>query len=189
MYTPAERDEELEKLAYQVINAQEDLIDLRLSEARIAVVRSCKVKRSESRLVFADIAPVNEIHKALIPFDYIITVHKSAYLFDDEQMWALMWHELLHCNVTHCKDGFTFGTKGHDIEDFYAIIEKYGMDWSIKGAEEHAKKTDGTSKFGQPKERASTQHTIRGTQKENTKQGHKGSSRKKNCTKSSKETP
>ena len=42
----------------------------------------------------------------------------------------LMWHELMHINVTFDKEGEpVYKLRQHDVQDFYTIIQQAGIDW------------------------------------------------------------
>lgn len=130
-----ERDEKTEDLLQDIIAQEEDFIDIRTMEPRICVLNCDQAKKSEGRLVFADIKPVQEQYKALCEFDYILTVYeRNAALLSPEQFKILLEHELRHIDIKNTTKGITFGTVGHDFEDFYAIVDKYGLEWSAVNA-------------------------------------------------------
>ena len=130
-----ERDEKTEELLQGIIAQVEDFIDIRTMEPRICVLNCDQAKKSEERLVFADIKPVSEQYKALCEFDYILTVYEqNAALLSPEQFNILLEHELRHIDIKNTTKGIVFGTVGHDFEDFYAIVDKYGMEWSAVNA-------------------------------------------------------
>ena len=126
-----ERDEELERIVWDIVAQDEDFVDIRVTEPRICVLTCDQKKMSEGRMVYADICTVPDKYKALAEFDYIITVYESnAALLSDKGMRILLEHELRHVNIKNTTKGIVYGIIGHDIEEFYAIIDKYGMDWS-----------------------------------------------------------
>ena len=126
-----ERDEDLERIAWDIVAQEEDFFDIRVTEPRICVLTCNQKKMSEGRLVYADICSVPDKYKAVAEFDYIITVYgNNAALLSDQGIRILLEHELRHINIKNGTKGITFGIIGHDIEDFYEIINKYGMDWS-----------------------------------------------------------
>ena len=130
-----ERNEETEALLQEVIAQTEDFMDIRAIEPRICVLDCEQRKLSEGRMVFADIKPVSEQYKALCEFDYIITIYTPcAAILSDYQFRILLEHELRHVNIKNGPKGIVFGTIGHDIEDFYPIIDRYGIDWSTVDA-------------------------------------------------------
>ena len=126
-----ERNEETEALVQQVIAETEDFLDIRIAEPRICVLDCTQKKLNEGRMVFADIRAVSEQYKAIVEFDYIITIYTPcAAMLSDSQFRILLEHELRHINIKNGPKGTIMGTIGHDIEDFYAIIDKYGLNWS-----------------------------------------------------------
>lgn len=126
-----ERNTETEQAVWQIVAEIEDFEDIRIAQPKICVLDCSKPKKSEGRLIFADIKPVPEQYKALCEFDYIITIytHNTA-LLNEMQFKILLEHELRHVNIVNGRKGIVYGTVGHDFEDFYAIIDKYGMGWS-----------------------------------------------------------
>jgi hypothetical protein len=130
-----ERNTETEQIVWQIVGEIEDFDDIRIAQPKICVLDCSKPKKSEGRLVFADIKPVPEQYKALCEFDYIITIytHNTA-LLNDMQFRILLEHELRHVNIINGSKGIVYGTVGHDFEDFYAIIDKYGIEWSTVDA-------------------------------------------------------
>ena len=130
-----ERNTETEQIVWQIVGEIEDFDDIRIAQPKICVLDCSKPKKSEGRLVFADIKPVPEQYKVLCEFDYIITIytHNTA-LLNDMQFRILLEHELRHVNIINGSKGIVYGTVGHDFEDFYAIIDKYGIEWSTVDA-------------------------------------------------------
>jgi hypothetical protein len=55
-------------------------------------------------------------------------------LMDEHQLEILMEHELRHIGVA---DSGELVIEPHDIEDFRAIIDNYGLDWNDTGGEEN----------------------------------------------------
>lgn len=44
---------------------------------------------------------------------------------------VLLFHELLHVGIEFAADGSElYSVKGHDLEDFKLIIDRFGTDWS-----------------------------------------------------------
>lgn len=130
-----ERNTETEQAVWQIVAETEDFMDIRIAQPKICVLDCSKPKKSEGRLIFADIKPVPEQYKALCEFDYIITIYtQHTALLNDMQFKILLEHELRHVNIVNGSKGIVYGTVGHDFEDFYAIIDKYGMEWSVVDA-------------------------------------------------------
>ena len=130
-----ERNTTTEQIVQQIIAEEPDFMDIRVAQPKICVLDCMLVKKSEGRLVFADIKAVPDQYKALCDMDYIITVYtRNIFLLTDEQFKILLEHELRHVSITTGKRGIVYGTVGHDFEDFYAIIDKYGIEWSTVDA-------------------------------------------------------
>ena len=68
--------------------------------------------------------------------DFIITLDAPMWaIMDDASACALIEHELYHCSIKFDKDGnpketpdgdLIFGIRGHDIEQFVSVVERYG---------------------------------------------------------------
>lgn len=64
--------------------------------------------------------------------DYVIWIaadHARAWELDDGQLEALLYHELLHCELItdENSDEVRAGVRGHDAEVFFDEIAKYGL--------------------------------------------------------------
>ena len=126
-----ERNTTTEQIAWQIIAEEPDFMDIRVTQPKICVLDCMIPKKTEGRPVYADIKPVPEQYKALCDFDYIITVYvRNTALLTEAQFKILLEHELRHVDIRNTKKGIVMGTVGHDFEDFYAIVDKYGMEWS-----------------------------------------------------------
>lgn len=135
LFMDYERNTETEQAVWQIVAEIEDFEDIRIAQPKICVLDCNKPRKSEGRLIFADIKPVPEQYKALCEFDYIITMYTpNTALLNDMQFKILLEHELRHVNIVNGSKGIVYGTVGHDFEDFYAIIDKYGMEWSVVDA-------------------------------------------------------
>lgn len=131
LYMDYERNTTTEQIVQQIIAEEPDFMDIRVAQPKICVLDCMLVKKSEGRLVFADIRAVPDQYKVLCDMDYIITVYtRNTFLLTDEQFKILLEHELRHIDIRNTKKGIVMGTVGHDFEDFYAIVDRYGMEWS-----------------------------------------------------------
>ena len=128
-----ERDNELERIVWEIVAQEKDFFDIRVAEPRICVLTCDQKKMSEGRIVYADICTVPDKYKALAEFDYIITVYENnAAMLSENGIRILLEHELRHICIKITAKGIVFSLIGHDIEEFYAIIDKYGMEWNAK---------------------------------------------------------
>lgn len=64
--------------------------------------------------------------------DFIIVLDREHWgAMTPEQRAALVDHELCHCGVKHTDAGeVRYSIKGHDVEEFKAIIERHGL-WQL----------------------------------------------------------
>ena len=99
-------------------------------------------KTSAGKTVFADIGKTPDKFKPFCDFEYLITIYTdSCRGFTDEQMLIVLFHELLHIKVEEITDdageimNIKLTTRGHDLEDFKVIIDRWGTNWSKKNGE------------------------------------------------------
>ncbi|MNO37513.1 hypothetical protein D3C76_275960 [compost metagenome] len=127
----AEPSRALKRLAEQIIKRFPEFGIIREFNIKIGYVVSQERKRGE-KITYADCRKVQEVFKAYLPFDFIITFYeRNTSMLNENQQKILMLHELRH---------ITLGEKGlkirpHDIEDFKDILETYGLDWNEPGKE------------------------------------------------------
>lgn len=127
----ADQCEEYEKIASEVIDAIEELHFIKELEIKVGYVRSYDSKTNKSGIVMADCRKVNEIYQCFVPYDFIITVYEpNVSLLTENQMKALLWHELKHIGINEMTLALTYRVVPHDIEDFYSIIDRLGTRWN-----------------------------------------------------------
>ena len=124
--------EEYAGIAAEVIREHEDLAWINETEVTIGYMSSNKKKRHGGKHICADCRKIPDRDKRFIPFDFLITVYDpNVDGFSEEQMKILIYHELLHVGVDQKEDGsLRFYIVPHDIEDFTAVIDKYGEEWA-----------------------------------------------------------
>jgi len=74
----------------------------------------------------------NNLLKVFGNCDYVIQMSGDLWdQLDDETREILMYHELLHVHpVMNEKTGeWDYKLRDHDVQDFYTIIQKHGIDW------------------------------------------------------------
>jgi predicted metallopeptidase len=122
---------DLRKLGQKIIKAFDEFSFIREYDIKIGYLISYERKAGE-KIVYADCRKVQEVFKAYLPFDFIITFYdRNIGHLSEKQVKILMLHELRHIGL---------GMKGyklrpHDIEDFKDILEPYGLDWDQMGKE------------------------------------------------------
>lgn len=127
----AEPDAEMEALAEKVIEKREELHFIRDFGICIGYARSTEAKRAGKKITYADCRKLNEVFKAYLPFDFIVTFYADAEMLSENQQIILMLHELMHIDVR--PKGLTL--RPHDIEDFEDILRQYGINWNKYGAD------------------------------------------------------
>lgn len=127
----AEPSRKLRLLATKIINRYSEFNFIREWNVKIGYVISQERKNGE-KITYADCRKVQEVFKAYLPFDFIITFYERNTCFlSENQQKILMLHELRH--ITMGERGLKL--KPHDIEDFKAILDEYGLDWNDFGKE------------------------------------------------------
>jgi hypothetical protein len=127
----AEPSRQLKQLGTRIINAFPEFSFIREWNIKIGYVISQERKQGK-KIVYADCRKVQEVFRAYLPFDFIITFYEqNTGILNENQIKVLMLHELRHIGMG--ERGFTIVP--HDIEDFSSILEKYGLDWNEYGKE------------------------------------------------------
>lgn len=117
-----------EEASQEVINMAEELIakyhPVLGKYARVGFVFRSEAQVSNGRAVLGKASKVSEKLKTLLELDFLIWIAKKEFeAMEDERKRALIDHELSHCSIT---DG-DFRMRHHDVEEFHAIIERYGL--------------------------------------------------------------
>lgn len=127
----AEPSRQLKRLAGQLIRKLPELSYIQEWGIKVGYVESSE-KKSGERIVFADCRKVQEVFRAYLPFDFIITFYiRNTGMLNESQLKILMLHELQHIEMG--ERGLKI--RAHDVEDFKSILAKYGLDWNEPGKE------------------------------------------------------
>ncbi|MBQ9022228.1 MAG: hypothetical protein IJ113_09530 [Eggerthellaceae bacterium] len=120
-----------ESIAKGLIKKEKHLAYIKNSRVRIAYLESDSEKKSKGRLVFGECEKIPDKYKWSIPYDFTITVYTlNIEHFNDEQLKILLLHELMHIGIEVDGNEESYHVIPHDIEDFKAILDRFGMDWS-----------------------------------------------------------
>ena len=123
-------NEEYAEIAHDLINSEPELADIKDSGVTIVYLSSEHEKKDKGKVVFGQCEKVAEKYKWGIPCDFTITVFEPNVIkFTTEQIRILLFHELLHIGVEFNDDGISYSIRGHDLEDFKLIIDRFGTDW------------------------------------------------------------
>ena len=99
-----------------------------LAEATIIYVFVEKMK-DKGKVALAKLKPASAMEDYLGTVDFVMEINDETWKnLTPDQRTALVDHELCH-GVSDVNDegGITYGTKGHDVEEFFAIIERRGL--------------------------------------------------------------
>ena len=122
--------EEYKRIGEDLILTAPELDNIRESAVNIVFLGSDYEKKSQGRTVFGECEKIPGKYRWAIDYDMAIIVYESnVERFTSEQLRILLLHELMHVGVKEDGNEETYYVKPHDIEDFRAIIDKYGMDW------------------------------------------------------------
>lgn len=125
------QSESLAELGMDLIKTEESLAYIKDSECTICWLISDKEKTSKGKAVFAECERIPAKYRWAIPCDFTITVFQpNTERLADEQMRILMLHELMHIGIEVDGNEEIYSIIPHDVEDFRAIIDQYGLDWS-----------------------------------------------------------
>lgn len=116
--------EEVEEVAQKVITQE----NLKFMNARIGYVI---VSPYITKTVLGRCIRTNRELSFFSKFDYIIEVSGDVWAkLEEKQRYVLMYHELLHIDITTKKKGdVKYGLRDHSVKDFHSILRKYGYDW------------------------------------------------------------
>lgn len=125
-------NEHYAELARELIENEPELKVIKESQVSIVYLSSEHKKMSDGRKVLGQCEKVAAKYKWSIPCDFTITVFEpNIEGFTEDQIKILLFHELLHVGIEFNDDGTeTYSTKGHDLEDFKLIIDRFGTEWS-----------------------------------------------------------
>lgn len=85
-----------------------------------------KTKISKGRRVLATISLRKEKDALVHPYDALIYIDHTYWVGYPDKREPLLYHEL--CHLYYDEETEKVTTVGHDVEDFYAVIRRYG-DW------------------------------------------------------------
>lgn len=125
-------NEEYSKIAKELIETEDALMNIRNSNVQIIFLSSEHEKRTKQKIIYGQCERVQEKNKWAIPAEFTITIFEPNVIdFTDEQIRILLFHELLHVGIEF-KDGYeSYSIVPHDLEDFKLIIDRFGTDWEV----------------------------------------------------------
>lgn len=128
------KSEYIKRIAEDLISKEPALAHLRNADVRIEYLESEWGKKTGHRHVMGECEKIPERYKWAVPTDFTVTIFTpNASSLNENQLRVLVFHELLHIGVTDDAKGLYYIVP-HDVEDFYTILERYGVRWSEAGA-------------------------------------------------------
>lgn len=129
------RDPELDVLGKEIVQKHHE----HLREAEIAYLLTFRPMTSAGKTLAGKARKASGLIGYYSQSDFLIIVSFEFWqAATPSQRRALLDHEICHCSVEYDKDGGRHWTlKGHDIEEFTAIVDRHGL-WH-----------DGLKQFGQ----------------------------------------
>ena len=123
--------EEYSEIAAKVLANEPSLQDIVKSQATIVYLASDKAKTGKGKIIHAECEKVADKNKWAIPCDFTITVYEpNCEGFTEDQLYILLFHELLHVGIEFEDGKERYYIRPHDYEDFKLIIDRYGTNWS-----------------------------------------------------------
>ncbi len=117
------------KAPQQVIDMAKHILNKHhehLQEVRIAFIMRSEAPETNGKVTYGKAKKVSAELQVHIPYDFIIWLARDRWIsLSSLQREALIDHELSHCEW----DGDAARIKGHDVEEFAHIIERYGFWW------------------------------------------------------------
>lgn len=120
------------RIGAELVETEDALAHIKASNATIVYLSSNAKKTSLGRAVLGQCERVPDRWKWAVPADFAITVFEPNVAGMSElQLRILLYHELLHVGISTNKDGDeVYRCVPHDLEDFRAVVDAFGADWS-----------------------------------------------------------
>jgi len=130
-----EISEKYTEIAHRLIQTKPALQYIHDSAVSIVYLSSDEEKKKNRRAVLGDCTKVNPRYSWCCPFDFMITVYEpNCAELNEAQLEVLIYHELQHVGIDDA-EGIepTYYVAPHDIEEFWTIIDEYGLKWNEAG--------------------------------------------------------
>lgn len=126
-----ERSEKYRKIGKRLIRTLPELSEIKEAGIRIAYLSSDKDKKQNKRIIHAECRKVDDFYKDwCCRYDFLIVVYEpNIDYFTDQQIEILIEHELRHVGIDYSGSEPKYYVIPHDIEEFWSIIDKYGLHW------------------------------------------------------------
>lgn len=120
-----EESTELKDLAEKIISKKINLYHISEWEYHVGYFYSDEKKYIGANKILGQCVKVSGILSHYCDFDFIIIIYEPNIIgFNDGQLQALLYHELLHI-------GEDYRIVKHNVQDFYEVLNEFGVDWQI----------------------------------------------------------
>ena len=127
----AEQSEYYAELAAKVIEEHKGELGWIPDNVSVGFLESDREKKKDGKLVLGECIKVRDLFKCYIPHDFVIAVYAPNVAgMTEEQLGILLYHELLHVGIDDSGQHPRYIVNPHDVEEFRAVIDKYGLDWA-----------------------------------------------------------
>lgn len=125
-------NENYQQIAEQLISNEPELAYIKDSNVKITYLESDSAKKADKdKLVLGECEKVQSKNRWAIPCDFTITLFEPNLIgLSDRQIEIVLFHELLHIGIDWGENGECYYVRKHDLEDFKAIIDRFGTDWA-----------------------------------------------------------
>ena len=122
-------------IGQKLIRTKEKFGDIAASGVKIAYLSSQEEKKKNGKIVFAECNKVNKNYRWCCHYDFFIVVYEPNIIdFNHKQLEILIEHELMHVGINFDGVEISYYIVPHDVEEFWDIINTYGIDWSDTNA-------------------------------------------------------
>ena len=131
-------NEKYAEIGAQLIETEDVLINIRISQVTIVYLSSDLEKTDKGRIVYGQCEKVADKYKWGIPADFTITLFEpNVANKSNEAIRRIILHELLHVGIGIGKDDAeeTYFVRPHDFEDFKYMVDNFGTEWANVGDE------------------------------------------------------
>lgn len=127
-----ERSQKYKKIGQRLIRTLPELKFIKEMGIRIAYLSSDKDKKQNKRIIHAECRKVDDFYKDwCCRYDFLIVVYEpNIDYFTGQQIEILIEHELRHVGIDYSGSEPKYYVIPHDVEEFWTIIDKYGLHWS-----------------------------------------------------------
>lgn len=123
--------EEYQEIIQELIDTEPCLEYIRDSSVTIVALGSDQERKANGKTVFGECEKIQAKYKWCVPCDFTITVFEpNTERFTDDQLRILLLHELMHVGIERDGNEEKYRIIPHDVEEFRAIIERYGVNWA-----------------------------------------------------------